>query len=93
VPAAASPVLALSFLFRLVRPIFEVLRVHHLNTIERDVEIIGLRHQVQELQRGMPRPRFTDNRSRHNGVLDGDGALRCVGLALVMIEPTRHSPN
>ena len=58
-PAAASPVLALSFLFRLVRRIFEVLRVHHLNTTERDVEIIVLRHQVQELQRGMPRPRFT----------------------------------
>ena len=37
----------------------EVLRVHRLNATERDAEIIVLRHQVQELQRGTPRPRFT----------------------------------
>ena len=57
--AAASRVVALSFLFRLVRRAFDLLGVHRLSGLEKDVEIIVLRHQVQELQRGMPRPRFT----------------------------------
>ena len=55
----AFPAVALSFLCSLVRRTFEVLRVHRLNGIEKDAEIVVLRHQLQVLQRGMPRPRFT----------------------------------
>jgi putative transposase len=57
--AAASRVVALSFLFRLVRRAFDLLGVHRLSGLEKDVEIIVLRHQLQVLQRHTPRPRFT----------------------------------
>jgi putative transposase len=48
-----------SFLYRLVRHTIELLGVHRLSGIEKDVEIIVLRHQLQVLQRCTPRPRFT----------------------------------
>ena len=43
--------MALSLLFRLVRRTIELLRVHRLSRIEKDVKIIVLRHQVEVLQR------------------------------------------
>ena len=55
----AFPAVALSFLRSLVRRTFEVLRVHRLDGIEKDAEIVVLRHQLQVLQRGTPRPRST----------------------------------
>lgn len=51
--------MALSLLFRLVRRIVQLLRVRHLNGLEKDIEIIVLRHQLQVLHRRTPRPRFT----------------------------------
>lgn len=51
--------MALSFLFRLVRRVVELLRVRRLNGLEKDIEIIVLRHQLQVLHRRTPRPRFT----------------------------------
>ncbi len=58
-PRRTSPVMALSFLCRLVRRTIELLGVHRLSGIEKDVEIIVLRHQLTVLQRHTPRPRFT----------------------------------
>ena len=43
--------MALSLLFRLVRRTIELLPVHRLSRIEKDVKIIVLRHQVEVLQR------------------------------------------
>lgn len=59
---AAPRIPALSFPSRRVRRTSEVLRVHcvdRLNATERGVEIIVPRPQIQVLQRGTPRPRFT----------------------------------
>jgi len=50
---------ALSFLFRLVRRTIELLRVRRLGGLEKDIEIIVLRHQLQVLHRRTPRPHFT----------------------------------
>jgi putative transposase len=50
---------ALSFLYRLIRRAIELLGVHRLSGIEKDAEIIVLRHQLQVLERRTPRPRFT----------------------------------
>lgn len=51
--------MALSFLYRLIRRTIELLGVHHLSGIEKDVEIIVLRHQLEVLHRHTRRPRFT----------------------------------
>lgn len=51
--------MALSFLFRLVRRTIELLRVRRLGGLEKDIEIIVLRHQLQVLHRRTPRPHFT----------------------------------
>jgi len=58
-PRRTVTVMALSFLYRLVRRTIELLGVHRLSGIEKDVEIIVLRHQLTVLQRHTPRPRFT----------------------------------
>jgi len=51
--------MALSFLCRLVRRTIELLGVHRLSGIEKDLELIVLCHQLTVLQRHTPRPRFT----------------------------------
>lgn len=58
-PRRTVTVMALSFLCRLVRRTIELLGVHRLSGIEKDLEIIVLRHQLTVLQRHTPRPRFT----------------------------------
>jgi len=42
---------ALSFLYRLVRRAIELLGVHRLSGLEKDIEIVVLRHQLQILHR------------------------------------------
>jgi hypothetical protein len=45
---------ALLFPFRLVRSAFDLLGVHRLSGLEKDVEVIVLRRQIQVLQRLTP---------------------------------------
>jgi hypothetical protein len=54
-----SRVVALSFLCHLVRRTTELLRVHRLSGLEKNVEMVMLRHQLEVLPRRTPRPRFT----------------------------------
>jgi hypothetical protein len=58
-PRRVSPVAALSSLYRLVRRTIQLLRVHRLSGIEKDIEIIVLRHQLEVLHRRARRPCFT----------------------------------
>ena len=51
--------MALSFLYRLVRRVFEVVRVHRSDAAAKDAEILVLRHQLAVLHRQVARPRFT----------------------------------
>ena len=51
--------MALSFHYRLVRRVFEVVRVHRSDAAANDAEILVLRHQLAVLRRQVARPRFT----------------------------------
>ena len=41
----ASPPVALTFLYRLVRRVFELVRIHRMGAVARDAEILVLCHQ------------------------------------------------
>ena len=51
--------MALSFLYRLARRALELVRVHRMEDIAKDVEILVLRHQLSVLRRQVKKPRLT----------------------------------
>ncbi len=50
---------ALSFLYRLVHRVLEAVRVHPMDAVAKDAEILILRHQLAILRQQVARPRFT----------------------------------
>jgi transposase InsO family protein len=49
----------LSLLYRLAHRAFEFVRIHRMDDVEKDAEILVLRHQLAVLRRQVARPRFT----------------------------------
>jgi hypothetical protein len=74
---------ALSFLYRLVRRVLEVVRVHWSDTAAKDAEILVLRHQLAVLRRQVAYPRFTWYHRALVGLLAGLVPRGCPGSFLV----------
>ncbi len=51
--------MALSFVYRLVRRVAEFVRIHRMDDLAKDTEILMLRHQLAILRRQASRPRFS----------------------------------
>jgi putative transposase len=59
--SARLPPVALSFLYRLVRRVIELLGILRMDDAAKDAEILALRHQLAVLQRQVGRPHFTSS--------------------------------